>query len=201
MLLFAEKSCKFDVGFLIDSAASMSDCNYENEKEIVKTIAKNFQVAPEKSQAGIILYSDEAVLQRFKDSQTLTQFKQSVDNLPFKGGKTRLDVGMSLAATRMFKPGNGVRGTNVPKVLFVLTDGVQVSSSIITPLKSSATSLHSRNIKVIVVGAGEAEKSQLSQLVQSPSDIIMVEKFEDAKEKVAKLSDHMCSGLYLIFII
>lgn len=191
------KRCNLDIGILVDSTASMRDCNYGKEKDLVKDIAEYFQVAPGNTQASIVLYSDDAVLRkRFDYSKTLNDFKNVVDNLPMKGGATHLDKAMHLAASSVFTTGNGMRRSAVPKILFVLTDGVQASSSITYPLRETASVLHDRNIKVVVIGSGEADRHQLSQLVQSPDDLIMVERFEDAREKVANVSDEMCHGMF-----
>uniref|UniRef100_UPI00397EBA6F hypothetical protein n=1 Tax=Salmonella sp. s54925 TaxID=3159674 RepID=UPI00397EBA6F len=44
----------------------------------------------------------------------------------------------------------------------------------------------------VVVGVGEADKKQLAQLVATPDHLIMVEKFEEAKQKLVALSKEFC---------
>ena len=198
MLIFSEKNCKFDIGFLIDSSSSMRDCNYQTEKNLVKHIAEQMQVAPGKSRASVILFSKSAAMyKKFNRFEELSEFKMLVDELPMVGGGTHLDTALDKAASEMFTTANGMRDNTVPKLLFVLTDGAQAAGTLSKPLQEIVESLHKQNVRIIVIGAGEADEAQLSQLVQSSADLLMVKRFEDATDQLNIFADNMCSGTYI----
>ena len=173
----------------------MKDCNYDGQKKLINNIAEQFQVASNKSHASVILYSEMAAMYKnFNSFYSLKDFQMLVKELPMIGGRTHLDQALDVAATKMFSTKNGMREESIPKLLFVLTDGVQSPISMKKPLEDVAATLKSRNIHIVVIGSGEADKMQLSPLVKSSSDLIMVKKFEDAIEHMKKFSEHMCSG-------
>lgn len=187
------KRCALDIGFLVDSSSSMRDCNYKKQKDFLKDIAAYLKIASGASETSIIAYSEGATLmKKFNASKTIEDFKEIIDKLPFLGGRTRLDKAMHMAVSYMFTAGNGMRNSDVPKVLIILNDGTQAAGS--QSAVEIASTLYKNKIRVVVIGVGEADKKLLGQIVSSPEDLIMVDKFEDAKEKVATLSERMCNN-------
>ena len=177
----------------------MRDCNYDEEKKLVKHIAKEMQVAPDKSRASVILFSTSAALYKsFSRFKELSEFNMHVDDLPMVGGTTHLDKAIELAASEMFTTKNGMRDNLVPKIMFLLTDGAQAAGTLSKPLQEIVSSLHNRNVRVIVIGAGEADEQQLLPLVQSSADLLMVKRFEDATDQLTTFVDNMCLGMCTI---
>lgn len=188
--IFVGMRCALDVGFLVDSSSSMRDCNYEKQKEFVKDIARYLQVPSGMSQTSIVAYSEGATLmKKFNATNSMEGFEEVVDKLPLLGGRAYLDKAMYVAVSTMFTAENGMRNS-VPKILIILNDGTQAAVSQSTDEISSM--LRKNDIRVLVIGIGEADEQQLGQIVASPDDLIMVENFEDAKDKVAALSEEMC---------
>lgn len=174
----------------------MSNCNYGKEKVLVKHIAEQMQVAPGKSHASIALFSKTAAMyKKFNAFKEREDFNMLVNELPLIGGSTHMDKALDLAASKMFTEANGMRGSSVPKLLFLLTDGAQAVGSMAKPLQEIAETLHKRNIRVIVIGAGEADEVQLAPLVQINADLVMVKEFPDAKDQLTTFSENMCSGV------
>lgn len=179
-----------DIGFLLDSTASMRDCNFNKEKEFVKEIAGYFQVAPGATRTSTIVYGTDSVLaKRFSETKSLKDFQKEVENLPLKGGRANLDKALHSAASDMFTVKNGMR-PNVPKVLVVFNDGAQ--KVITQSAKDISSMLRKNEVRVIVIGIGEADRDLLSQIVASPEDLMMVERFEDATENLVALLKRFC---------
>ena len=190
-----------DLGFLVDSTASMRDCNFQKEKDFVKELAGYFQVGPRGTRFSSIVYgSDSQLVRKFKESLSLKDFQTEVDNFPLHGGRANLDKALRLAASTMFTANNGMR-SNVPKVLIVLNDGAQ--KVITQSAKEISSMLRMNEVKVIVIGVGEAERDILSQIVASPEDLIIAERFEDAKEQLVALLKRLCLklGTFDLFFI
>ena len=155
----------------------MRNCNLKKETDFVKEIAGYFRISPEWSHTSIVVYSEQATLiKRFNESGTLKDFEMIVDKLPFKGGKARLDEAMYMAASTMFTAENGVRTFEVPKILIVLNDGAEIAVS--------------------------QTSKDIASMLRKSDDLIMVEMFGDAKEKVIALSKQFCPqlGMLKIFI-
>lgn len=179
-----------DIGFLIDSTASMRNCNFQKEKSFVKEIAGYFHIAPGATRTSAIIYGPESVLaKRFNETKTFKKFQTDIDKLEFLGGRANLDKAMHLAASVMFNVKSGMR-TNVPKVLVVLNDGAQ--AVITQSAKEISSMLRMSEVRVVVVGVGEADPKLLAQIVASPEDLIIVERFEDAKGKLVALLKRLC---------
>ena len=189
---FLASACSLDIGFLIDATGSMRNCNFEFEKNFVKEIAGYFGIAPGASRTSLIVYSNNAILvKKFNSSTTLDNFKNQVDELPFQGGRPDLDKALYLAASSMFSKENGMRSLDIPKVLLVLNDGT-LSKISQEKAKEIASKLQENEVRVVVVGVGEADPKHLGQLVALTDHLIAVPKFEDAKESLADLSKKFC---------
>ena len=190
-ICYVAEICDMDIGFLVDSTASMRDCNFKKEKDFVKKVAGYFQVAPGATRISTIVYGGDALLaKKFNETKSLKDFQTEIDNIPFKGGRANLDAAMHLAASGMFTVKNGMR-ENVPKVLVVVNDGAQ--KVITQSAKDISSMLRKNEVRVIVIGIGEAEHDLLAQIVASPEDLIMTEKFDDATENLVSLFKRICS--------
>jgi hypothetical protein len=179
-----------DIGFMLDSTASMRNCNFKKEKDFVKELAGYFQVGPGATHTSTFVYGTEGVLaKRFNETKSLKDFKTEIDNLPFQGGRANLDKAMHLAASAMFTVKNGMR-PNVPKVLVVFNDGAQ--KVITQSAKEISAMLRKNEVRVIVIGIGEADQDLLAQIVASPEDLIMVDRFVDATPNLVALLKRFC---------
>ena len=179
-----------DIGFLLDSTASMRNCNFKKEKKFVKDIVSYFHISQEFTRVSTIQYGARNVLTRkFNETKSLKDFQSQIDNLQLKGGSARLGEAMYLAASSMFTVEFGMR-PYVPKILIVLSDG---SETVFTQFAQAISSLLDKNkVRVIAVGVGEADEKTLAQFVSSPKDLIMVDKFQDATENLVALLNRAC---------
>ena len=174
---FAGKGCKgkADVGFIVDVSGSVSSY-YSDEQKFVKELAAALNLAPSGSRAGVVQFSSSAKLHiKFSDHDNINDFKTAVDALPNTGGGTRIDKGMDVAFTEMFKAKNGMRGADVPKVAIVMTDGC--NNKPLEPM-DAAKKFRDANIRVIVVAIGnDIKRAELLSLVEVDTDLHLAKDF------------------------
>lgn len=167
--------------------------NYLKEKTLLKAIGREFDVSMYGSHVGIILYNNDAeVISRFNNKTTLKSFENTVDNLPLKGGKIRLDRALRLAASDVFTKEKGMRDENVPKIMFILTDGTQSRKCDEEALQLAIAPLRNEGVYIVAIGVGEADESELRPLVKSPRDLFVGGDFDEVTQPVMNFIKELC---------
>ena len=192
-----EKDCKnhADIALLVDSSASMRGDNFLKEKSLVKAIAREFELSMHGSHVSLVLYNTDAtVVTKLNNKTTLEGFENIVDNLPLKGGKTRLDRALRVVASDVFTRESGMRNENVPKIMFILTDGTQNKRCEEEALEMAIAPLRNEGVHVVAIGVGEAEESELRPLVKSRSDLFTGGNFDEVAEPVMKYINEICKN-------
>ena len=89
----------------------MRENNFLAQKKIIKQIIKDiYPVSVEGNRIGIISYSDQAKVEvRFTDFFTETALNRSIDEIPFSGGGSRIDLALKLARDDLFLVARGAR--------------------------------------------------------------------------------------------
>ena len=170
--------------------------NYLKEKALLKAIGREFDVSMYGSHVGIILYNNDVeVISRFNNKTTLKLFENIVDNLPLKGGRIRLDRALRLAASDVFTKENGMRDEeNVPKIMFILTDGTQSRKCDEEALELAIAPLRNEGVYIVAIGVGEADESELRPLVKSPRDLFVGGDFDEVTQPVMSFIKELCKN-------
>ena len=159
---------------MMDSSSSVSEENFEKEKEFIKYLARLVNITSGKSRVAVIMYSGTTMLAvRFDGYNTFDEFEYSVDEIPLIGGPyRRMDLALQSAA-RVF---NSAR-KNVSKIAVLLTTGRQIPGG--TSLTSAFKQLRSFNADSLVVAIGQQyNKQELSTAVSSQDDLFEVLSFD-----------------------
>lgn len=91
------------------------------QKEFVKSLVSTFNISPYASQAGAIVYSDDAVITaKFDQYPYLHLFKQAVDRFYYMGKRTRIDKALKLASKTLFTWKAGALPAN-ENIMVILT--------------------------------------------------------------------------------
>ena len=111
--------CKgiLDVGFVVDASGSVGLDNFSREKNFVKLVSRRLADSSPETRLGLISFSDTPKLfVDFDDFRRMTfdRFQTIVDELPFQGGRSRIDHALQAASKDLFI--NKRRG--VPRVGF-----------------------------------------------------------------------------------
>lgn len=82
VILMCVPACKVDIGILMDESGSVSQTEFEEQKNFVKKLAGRFELGPNAAQMGVITYSTGAqldiTLNQFKDTASFVQRVNSI---------------------------------------------------------------------------------------------------------------------------
>ena len=86
-----------DIIVVLDSSASMKS-DYEKEKKLVEALIEQFQVGQSKVRIGLVVFGSYAKTHStFDDTKSTSTAKAALENAPFIGGNSRLDLGLNQA--------------------------------------------------------------------------------------------------------
>eukprot|EP00040_Diaphanoeca_grandis_P002556 m.22103 g.22103 ORF g.22103 m.22103 type:complete len:1287 (-) comp13692_c0_seq1:564-4424(-) len=117
--------------------------------------------------------------------------KTTILDLPQPHGFTRTSLGLQEIKNTVMQEINGMRGSEVPKVLIVLTDGA--SSPGFEP-KVDANALHVMGVTVIAVGVGGFDINELQDVASAPENVLTVNDFSQLKDITKKVDTLTCGA-------
>ena len=171
--------------------------HWDDEKAFVKKLAEAIKISPEGGHAAVTIFSstnnvhdDAELMIRFSDHTTLKSFQDAVDVLPFWRGGTRINKGLDVARSEMFRESNGMRPT-APKTLVLITDGKQSN----VDYDAYATYFQDENIRVIVIGIGDVNEADLLKLVKVETDFHHPKNFDTLLQDSFIKDITICSGM------
>ena len=152
---------------------------WEDEKIIVKMLAQKINLSPEGGRASVVIAGPNSpdhqvatLMIKFSDYTTLPMFEGGVDAIPYLGEGSNLDEALNMAYNEMFHKSNGMR-LAPSKTLVVITDGQEFEVN----YSARGTLFRNANIRVIVIGIGNANAEHLRTLATTDSDLYIVNNF------------------------
>lgn len=145
---------------------------------------------------GLILYSTKpSLLIRYEDSIDSKTFDSIVDNLPLKGGISRLDKALDLAADDLIQVLNK-KSKMIPKVLVMVIDGNVASINGIHSLDVSAGPLLKAGVSMFVISVrGTDSKNRVlsSILTDVHGKLYSIDTYSLLRQKVRRVAKDICS--------
>ena len=188
------------MGFILDSSGSLR-YQYDKEKDFLKQVASSFVIGEDHARMSVITFSyyvEHSI--KLNDFDSEESFFKAVDGIPLMGSVTRIDRALQLAEKEMFSFKNGGR-PNVPKLLFLLTDGSQTKGGDSIDPAIVSKEIIKRGIKVITVGIGNnVDINELSQISGSNDSTFTAQSFNELTSSafVRSLTQGSCKqGMYL----
>ena len=174
----------------MDSSESITEEDFEREKTAVKEIAGSFLNASRDSRAGVIMYSGQAELSvDFVGQRQFEFFASAVDALAHRRSMTRIDRALRYTSNTLFANPR----PSVISIAVVMTDGVQTPDPGLEPLGQAVAPLHSKGVRVLVVGVGpRVNRNEVKELVKREEDMFEMSSFEDLLNKSAQLLETVC---------
>ena len=171
-----------DVGFLLDSSASMKD-NFVTEKSFLKRLARALEISKDGTHLSVISFSSEAKLEiKLSDYQDINTFESAVDAIPLMKMQIRIDKALRLAQKEMFAQINGGR-ESIPKILILITGGKQDSPKYgerVEKPESVALEMREKGVSIITIGVGSnSDKLELSSITGNIDKVFVANNFQD----------------------
>lgn len=161
-----------DIIFVMDSSGSLGSSGYAAQKAFMIDIVQNYGGDPlHPTRFGVVEFSNGAYDRyNFNDDQSVSAITNAINNLSLLNSVTNKRTGIDLAID-MFV--NDTFDPTSPKTMVLITDGVPYPSTY-NPCNapSQKTELDGNDIQLQIVGSGNfnaSQASQLSCLVDDPS--------------------------------
>lgn len=177
----------------MDASNSIAETNFQKQKDFVKGVANSFVFAKDQAMAGVITYSTNAHLSiPLGKYLSVEDFKLAVDNIPYILGQTRIDKALKSAHNNLFSRRVGIR-SGFPKVMIILTDGVQTQDPDAVPLNKAVIPLRQNGVKIFAIGVGPyIKEDELRLMVESPGDVFTVKDFDELLQKTYIIAQRTC---------
>ncbi len=173
-----------DVAFIMDSSGSISEQDFQKEKDFVKQAALLMNVAPGHSRAAIILFTDTALVKvTLGQHQAIEEFKRAVDSLDKLKGGTHIDRALNVAADDVFSKAR----TDVRRVAILLSDGVQTKGG---SMKKAIESLRKLGVRVLAIAMGQIDDTNtkvLRSVTERNEDFVKAEDFNDLQHRLPRI--------------
>ena len=86
-----------DVVFVLDASGSMVS-DYGKEKKLVNSLMDQFHIGEKKMRVGFVVFGSYAKKHSaFVDTKSTSMAKAALENAPFIGGHSRVDLGLNEA--------------------------------------------------------------------------------------------------------
>lgn len=184
-----------DIAFLLDSSGSITPNEFQQAKDFIELMANSFLKNKVGSRVGLIQYSIVPTINaRFSDGLTSNQFRSVLDKVVHKGGYTRLDRALLLAGEKLFSDEEDMR-KDIPKVLVVITDGINTDAPDFTPLDTAVAPLRRAGVRVFIVCIGSKKGlEELYLLTQQREDFYHVKTYNDLALQLRRISKDSCES-------
>ena len=138
---------------------------------------QNFGVSQSGTRVGLLVFSSNAVVMvRLSDLRDYDSFIRAIDSIAFPGGISRIDKALKVAGSGLF--GLGAR-SDVPKLLILLSDGIQSrGSGSLTP-SFLAGQLKNTGILIYAVAVGgTADVGRLIKIAGDKNRVVLAESYD-----------------------
>lgn len=185
---------------MVDSSTSVGESNFQEAKDFVWSVVRNFPISNNDTRVAVIRYSSQADVIfdfQFSAKNNVPFLKETLDNMEYVGGETKTELALDLARTGLFTEKRGSR-TKVPKILVVMSNG---KSDDALAVARTSMALKRQEVTVVVVAIGdEVDLEELLLMASTPEDVISVSTFSTLKKRVGKIRDKVCDGGWIDYV-
>ena len=177
-ILITEPTCavQVDLCFIIDSSGSIRDNNQGNvdnwslQLEFLSRLVDLFDIGPDATKVGAVVFSDQVRLAFSLDTYTDAQsIKDAILGLGYLGGTTNTPEGLRVTRDQCFNQGNGDR-PNVQNLAIFISDGVPHPPERRDPAIREAESLEGV-ASVVAIGVSNVIDRDLLRTISSSPQI------------------------------
>ncbi|XP_078660839.1 uncharacterized protein LOC144905190 isoform X3 [Branchiostoma floridae x Branchiostoma belcheri] len=181
-----------DIVFLLDGSGSVGADNFDLMKDFTRTLARNFDIAANMTQVGVVQYSS-TVNREFGlgDFHTRPDVLNAISAISYQRGSTLTGAAIDFVRQTSFTPGDGDR-PDVPNMLIVLTDGVSSDN-----VQGPADAARREGITTFGVGIGSGiDFATLLEIAGNSDRILQAADFGALADVAQTLQEVVCDLQY-----
>ncbi|XP_075933348.1 uncharacterized protein col21a1 [Anarhichas minor] len=187
------RSCRTapcDLVFILDGSWSVEDVNFEIVKRWLVNITTSFNIGQKFTQAGVVQYSSEPVLEIPLGKHFSTKdLIKAMESIEYMGGNTNTGTAIEFATDKLF--GLSERGpSGISRIAVVLTDGKSQDDVL-----KAAEAARKKGIILFAIGVGpETEVSQLQDIANKPFStyVFSVEDYKGISRIIQVIRQKLC---------
>uniref|UniRef100_UPI00358F6486 LOW QUALITY PROTEIN: collagen alpha-4(VI) chain-like n=1 Tax=Myxine glutinosa TaxID=7769 RepID=UPI00358F6486 len=192
-----DRSKYADVVFLVDGSGSTSKLSFESMKQVVGDLLRTFDVSLGRTQVAMVQTTRSNARAEFLlGTQTSRDMAlQSVDRVPLRGGAANMGQALNFVENNVLSDGAGGRAAQgFPQVVIVL-----IGRKSQDRVQRTAESLKDAGTEVFVVGAGDADITEMKEMGSLPSNLHVFYKnnFKDYLGNVDEVLDSLSTVIDL----
>lgn len=190
-ILLLDGLIETDVVFVMDSSSEVTQNNYRDQKEVVKSMAHSMKVPSGRSRASVITYGNiPTLVVKFDGYQSFNSLENDIDRAPRIGGRRRIDLALESAGRVLAEARSSVR-RNV--ILFTSGRGDPSSRN----LYDAAKRIFNEKADFYIVAIGSNPYfEELTAVVAKPRDVFNVSSFtnlgRDAEKVTTSVKQRPC---------
>lgn len=188
---FAFAACekeKADLVFLLDQSSTISNENYEVQRNFTIDLVKSFDVSEEYVHIGLAQFSDDPLHEFYLNTYSkLEDMLSHIQHMERHGVSTKLGKALNYIKD-YFKASHGSR-SGISKNLIVISDGDSQDD-----VEVAGTHLRDLGIEVFAVGIGDVHKLQLLQITGTPQRLFNAQNFKGLENIKKKIVNAVCTS-------
>ena len=183
-------SARVDLVFVLDGTGSVGATNFERMKTFVQKMVSDFDIGPEATRVGVVVYSNEAwlaiSLDAFEDARSL---QDAIGGISYPGGWTLTGNAIAYTTINAFSIRSGARD-GVRKVAILFTDGISYDD-----VSDPSQNMRKAGIITYAVGIGRnLQRSQLDIIAGVPENLQVLDDFSALDNLRTTLPNQVCNG-------
>ena len=196
MSVSSAKVCPVDVAFIIDASSSISDADFQLEKDHVKRAAQEMDIATGKSRAAIIMFSElrtVSVTATLGQHPTYEEFQRAVDSLNRAADQVADDMeGIRRALDAATNDIFSTARTSVRRIAMVVSDGKQLilGPSVYNDIATVTENLRKLGVRVLAVATGPVQLQDtriLRMVTEREEDMVQAGDFDDLMRRLPSI--------------
>uniref|UniRef100_A0A673B4S1 VWFA domain-containing protein n=2 Tax=Sphaeramia orbicularis TaxID=375764 RepID=A0A673B4S1_9TELE len=180
------KNVPGDLILLADSSESITNEDYLQMKDFIKSVINKAKVGQDQVHVGVMQYSSNNRLV-FDLSQYYSKEEMfgAIDRMTHMKEGTKTGAAIA-AVSQYFDEANGGR-PHLWRKLVVITDGVSND-----PVKVPAERLRAKGVKIYGIGVGRVNSTQLKEITASSDRVFIKRNFDALEELVGQIALDLC---------
>ena len=166
--------------FIVDSS-NESVSSYNLGKNLVKSLARYFNVDPQGSRAALIVFNGRpSVIADLDDFNSASDFSNTVDTAPYLGGNRGISEALGAAAGIFLKS-----DLSVSKIAFLVTPGEPIRGQQGRLVQEALQKLRAIGVRTYVALIGQAPHIEgFKTVVEDPGRLFWIKSLDDIPRQI-----------------
>ncbi|XP_033748050.1 cartilage matrix protein-like [Pecten maximus] len=182
-----------DIAFIADASTSIGQSDFNKLIGFIKDVVNQFDIGLDSTQVGLITFANTAQIEFNLDTYTSSaEVEKALSKVHYRTGLTYTAEAIQMMFEQMFTADFGARGSDVPKIGIIITDGNSREPKKTYAMAAAAKEL---GIRMYAIGVGQYIVEDELRIMSSDLDsYFMVDDFSSLNSIRQALALKTCKG-------